>query len=157
MKAFAYLAIFLAAITASFSQANKPSLTTDMIFNQAALKNIRFPNSAFKQARSIRVYVRFTLTTKGEYSDVAVVNSEPVDESFHEELNRLWSRLPKQNPRHAGYYVIPINFLFGDRGPDKLKPISNETDTIEAKPGYTVLSELPVISYIVCEKRSFVE
>ncbi|WP_338868495.1 hypothetical protein WBJ53_17685 [Spirosoma sp. SC4-14] len=157
MKALIYLAVFLAAITASFSQPNKPLLTTDIIFDQAALKNLRFPTKAFNQAKSVRVYVRFTLTPEGEYRDIAIVNSKPVDESFHEELNRFWSRLPNQASKYAGYYVVPISFLFGDRGPEKLKPISNETDTVAAQPGYTLLSGLPIISYVLCEKKAFVE
>ncbi|MPR33630.1 energy transducer TonB [Salmonirosea aquatica] len=157
MKDLACLLFLLAATTASFSQANEPLLTTDVIFDRTALKELRFPSEAFRQEKSVRVYVRFTLTSEGEYDDVSIVNSEPVDESFQKELDRFWPKLPKQDPLYAGLYVIPINFLYGERGTGKPKPISNETDTIAEVRSYRILSELPILSYILCEKKGMGE
>ncbi|QKZ14187.1 hypothetical protein [Spirosoma sp. KUDC1026] len=154
MKTLVGLLLFLATATVSFGQADETSLTRDMVFDRTALKNLRFPPKAFRQEKSVRIYMRFTLTPKGEYQDVAIVNSNPIDDSFTEEFNRLRLYLPKQDPKYAGRYVAPIAFLFGDHSPDKLAPISNETDTIVEKKGYKLLEELPMISYVLCEKRT---
>jgi TonB family protein len=116
MKAFMCLVFLLTPTTASFSQVSEPVLTTDVIFNRTALKELRFPSEAFRQEKSVRVYVRFTVTQEGEYEDVSIANSEPIDESFQKELDRFWPKLPKQDPLYAGLYVIPINFLYGERG-----------------------------------------
>lgn len=152
-----YLLLWLflvATICPSHGQINKPNLISNFAFNRAVKKNIHFPSVAQRLGKSVRVYVSFTLTDKGSYENVAVVNHGPVDESFKQEVDRLWHILPNQDPAYAGNYVIPISFMLGENGPNRLKPISNQDDTFTKQDTYVLLDEVSVIGYLVCELRS---
>jgi hypothetical protein len=158
MKSICWVLLMLSVSSLSFSQVIKPALTSELIFDRSAMKNLRFPVNAQRQGRkSVRVYVGFTLTEKGDYRNVSVVNSGFIDESIKQEINRVWSSLPNQSPAYAGNYVIPIDFLFGEGESDHLKEISNNEDEINKAGKYTLLNEISVIGYILCEKKSLTE
>lgn len=148
--------IFLAISAVSFGQVTEPVLTHDLVFDRAALKNIRFVSEAQRLGKSVRVYVGFTLTEQGNYTDVSIVNSGSIEEPYKQEINRFWSGLPKQDPKYAGRYVLPIAFMLGEGGPKQLKKIANESDTIAVSGPYKVLDEVSVIGYLVCELKALI-
>ena len=59
--------------------------------------------------------------------------------------------MPKQDPKYAGNYIIPIAFMLGEGGPDRLKPICNQEDKFTKKGSYTLLKEVSVTGYLECE------
>lgn len=154
MKYF-LLWLFLAiTLHPSYGQSSDSALFNSVTFNRAVAENIRFPPSAQRLGKSIRVYVSFTLTDKGTYQDVAVINHEPIHESLKQEIDRLWRTIPNQDPSCAGNYVVPISFMLGEGGPDRLKPIFNQKDKFMKQDSYTLLKEVLVTGYLACELRS---
>ena len=148
------LLVAVICICPSFGQINRPTLLGNPAFEQAVIKNLRFPAAAQRLGKSIRVYVSFTLSDKGSYQEVAVVNLGPIDKSLKQEIDRLWHILPNQYPKYAGDYVIPIAFMLGEGGPERLKPISNQDDKLTKQGTYTLLKELSVTGWIECERRT---
>ena len=153
MKFFHLLALLVVIIGSSFGQINKSTLASNPAFEQAVAKQVRFPAVAQRLGKSVRVYVGFLLTDRGNYQDVAVINLGSIDESLKQEVDRLWHILPKQDPKYAGDYVIPIDFMLGEDGPDQVKPISNQEDQFGKQGRYTLLKKVSVTGWIVCEKR----
>src|SRR5207237_1736743 len=129
----------------------KTTLISNLDFGREVAKNVRFPATAQRLGKSVRVYVGFTLTNKGSYQNVAVINHNPIDESLKLEVDRLWHTLPDQDPKYAGNYVIPISFMLGEGGPNRLKPISNQDDKFTKQDAYILLNEVSVIGYLECE------
>ncbi|RYC66575.1 hypothetical protein [Spirosoma sordidisoli] len=154
MKYFLLWLLLVAVISSTRGQVNQSALINNPDFGRAVAKSVRFPAVAQRLGKSIRVYVGFTLTDKGGYQDIAVINQNPIDESLKLEVDRLWHVLPDQNPKCAGNYVIPISFMLGEGGPNKLKQISNQDDKFIKQGDYTLLKEVSVIGYIECELRS---
>ncbi|QHV98256.1 hypothetical protein [Spirosoma endbachense] len=85
---------------------------------------------------------------------MAVVNLDPTDESRKQEVDRLWHILPNQDPKYAGNYVIPIAFILGEGGQDRLKPISNQEDKFSIQGSYMLLKEVSVTGWLECERRA---
>lgn len=153
MKFFLLLSLLVVIVCPSFGQMNRSTLSSNPAFDRAVAKNVRFPAVAQRLGKSVRVYIGFTLTDEGTYQDVAVVNLAPIEESLKQEVDRLWHILPNQDPKYAGNYIIPIAFMLGEGGPDRLRPISNLEDKFTKQGTYTLLKEVSVTGYTVCELR----
>lgn len=153
MKIFAFWVFFLMTGVDSTGQATKAVLTKDIIFDRDALKNLRFTREAQRLGKSVRVFVGFTIDKQGAYYNVSVLNNGLIDEPFKQAIDRFWPKLPKQDPKYAGSYVVPIVFLLGAGGPKALKKLSNEGDKAVNCDRYKLLNEVSVIGYILCEKR----
>ena len=147
MKFILFVSFFLTIMSPSFGQRGRNLLTSDLIFDRQAMKNLRFPAEAHRLEQSIRVYVGFTLTKKGNYQDVEIVNSGPITESVKQEINQFWSILPHQSRKYAGNYVVPIDFLYEEAGSDRPKEISNQEDKIVKSGKYKLLKEVTVMGY----------
>lgn len=137
----------------SFGQTSGYDLKNNLAFNQAIAKNVRFPAASQRLGRSVRAYVGFTVNSQGNYQDVGVINVDSIDESLRQEVDRLWHLLPRQDSKYAGRYVIPIAFMLGEGGPDRLKPIHNQEDSFTKPANYVLLRELSVVGYSICELR----
>ena len=157
MKIFAFGVLFLMIGVDSIGQTNRAVLAKDIIFDRDALKDLRFTSEAQRLGKSVRVFVGFTINKQGAYHNVFVVNDGLVNEPFKQEIDRFWSKLPRQDPKYAGSYVVPIVFLLGEGGPTPLKQISNQGDKVVKHDNYKLLNEVSVIGYILCEKRSMTE
>jgi len=153
MKFFLLWLLLLAIIHPSRGQLNRSALNNNLDFGQVVAKKVRFPAATQRLGKSVRVYVGFTLTDRGSYQNVAVINQGYIDESLKQEVDRLWHILPDQDPTCAGNYVIPISFMLGEGGPDRLKPISNQEDKFTKLGAYTLLKEVSVTGYVLCELR----
>lgn len=154
MKFSLMLPLMVVIIGPLFGQINGSTLVSNPAFYQVVAKQVRFPAAEQRLGKSVRVYVGFTLTGKGTYQDVAVVNLGLIDESLKQEVDRLWHVLPRQDPKYAGDYVIPIAFMLGEGKPDRLKPISDQEAQFNKQGSYTLLKEVSVTGWIECERRT---
>lgn len=133
-----------------FGQSQAESLCHSTV-EKAVSRAIRFQSDAQQLGKSVRVYVKFTVDKEGQYQNVAVANLGPIDEPFKKEVSRVWSILPKQDRKCSGDYVIPITFMLGENGPKQLKPVSNNGDKVVDQDVYTMLDEVSVVGYTLCE------
>ncbi|RYF73477.1 MAG: hypothetical protein EOO39_10355 [Cytophagaceae bacterium] len=154
MKLVYYGLFLFMSVEPVYGQADTGIETSDLPIDRVLTKQLRLPDEVFRLKHSIRLYVYFTITSEGTYTNVSIVNNNPVHESFHPAIANAWRKLPRETGEFAGNYVVPIAFMFGEGGPDKLKPIWNIADGMSRDRPFKLLKEIPVIGYIVCIKRS---
>lgn len=145
--------LLLISTLPSVAQSDTALLTKNPSFEKALLKQIRLPAQVIRQRKSVRIYVGFIVTKQGDCQQASILNSKPVDQSLHEAINGVWAHLPNVSPHFQGRYVLPIAFVYGQSGTDEEQPISNPDDTIQTQDSFTLLREIRMNSWIVCELR----
>ena len=74
MKFSLLLSLLVVIISPSFGQMNESTLASNPNFKQVLTARVRFPAVTQRLGKSVRVYIGFTLTDKGSYQDVSVIN-----------------------------------------------------------------------------------
>lgn len=82
-------------------------------------ENIRYPQKAWQQNISGKVFIQFTVTKKGDVVDVKVIKS--AHKLLDDEAIRVIESMPKWKPGKLDgekvdcQYIIPINFTIGNK------------------------------------------
>ena len=79
-------------------------------------KNLKYPSILKDAGIEGKIFVRYTINTEGNVTDVEVLFGERENKQLREEAKRLISTLPKFNPAKkrgkaiSTQYTIPITF-----------------------------------------------
>lgn len=151
-KLFLCSLLVLSAAVLSFGQAATPSLNTDSTFRHSLLALARYPKTAQEAGKTGRVYVDFTIDTRGQITNIDFLNSNTVDNSFLKAARQLMEQLPVQKPTYAGDYVLPVAFLLEPatgtiHQPSESDRAAFDRTFVQLSHSRSLLNELSVMAY----------